>query len=149
MVVELVSASGATLRAVGPVPKMSITPARPGGLPGRLGEHTDEVLRDWLDCEPERIADCAAEVRSRERAGRGPWQNPPSLSPEVAKCPDRNGCPVRVSTLSRSPKGVGVADLIDGAFLALQRGPAEQGRALVRRAHAGSRDVVGLTLTGR
>jgi crotonobetainyl-CoA:carnitine CoA-transferase CaiB-like acyl-CoA transferase len=56
MIVELAGASGGTARAVGPVPKLGRTPARAGGMAPRLGEHTDDVLRELLDYEPKTIA---------------------------------------------------------------------------------------------
>jgi formyl-CoA transferase len=57
MVVELASAAGgAAMRALGPVPKLSRTPARAGCAPPRLGEHTDEVLREVLDLDDTRVA---------------------------------------------------------------------------------------------
>jgi formyl-CoA transferase len=55
MVVDLVSATGATARALGPVPKFSKTKARAGAMPPRLGEHTDGVLRELLGYDPARI----------------------------------------------------------------------------------------------
>ena len=41
---------------VAPVPKLSRTPARAASMPPRLGEHTDEVLRELLAYPDERIA---------------------------------------------------------------------------------------------
>ena len=57
MVVELPGQDGAPARMVGPVPKLSATPARPRAAPVRLGEHTDEVLRAWLGYDDARVAD--------------------------------------------------------------------------------------------
>jgi len=56
MVVELQGADGSAMRAVGPVPKLSKTPARAGLPPPRLGEHTDGVLRELLLYDPATIA---------------------------------------------------------------------------------------------
>ena len=56
MVVELTSDSGASARVLGPVPKLSRTPARAASMPPRLGEHTDEVLREVLAYDDARIA---------------------------------------------------------------------------------------------
>jgi len=55
MVVNLESASGSTVRALGPVPKFSRTQARAGAMPPRLGEHTDAVLRELLGYDAQRI----------------------------------------------------------------------------------------------
>jgi len=41
---------------VAPVPKLSRTPARAASMPPRLGEHTDEVLREVLAYDDARIA---------------------------------------------------------------------------------------------
>ena len=56
MVVELANADGTSARALGPVPKLSKTPARAESMPPRLGEHTDEVLREVLAYDDARIA---------------------------------------------------------------------------------------------
>jgi crotonobetainyl-CoA:carnitine CoA-transferase CaiB-like acyl-CoA transferase len=40
---------------IAPVPKLARTPARAGSMPPRLGEHTDEVLREWLGYPPARV----------------------------------------------------------------------------------------------
>jgi crotonobetainyl-CoA:carnitine CoA-transferase CaiB-like acyl-CoA transferase len=44
------------LPTVGPVIGLSESPAAIRRPAPRLGEHTDEVLRDWLDLPPQRIA---------------------------------------------------------------------------------------------
>ena len=56
MVVTLPGPGDRSIRAVGPVPKLSLTPATPGGAPPRLGEHTREVLREVLGWDEARIA---------------------------------------------------------------------------------------------
>ena len=48
MVVEIVHASGAPLKLLGPVPKFSATPARVQSAPPLLGQHTMEVLKELL-----------------------------------------------------------------------------------------------------
>jgi formyl-CoA transferase len=48
MVVEITHASGAPLKLLGPVPKFSATPARVQSPPPLLGQHTEEVLKEWL-----------------------------------------------------------------------------------------------------
>ncbi len=48
MVVEIVHASGAPLKLLGPVPKFSATPARVQSPPPLLGQHTEEVLKELL-----------------------------------------------------------------------------------------------------
>jgi crotonobetainyl-CoA:carnitine CoA-transferase CaiB-like acyl-CoA transferase len=56
MVVGLASADGTVTRALGPVPKLSRTPAVAEAAPPRLGQHTDEVLRELLDYDDARVA---------------------------------------------------------------------------------------------
>jgi crotonobetainyl-CoA:carnitine CoA-transferase CaiB-like acyl-CoA transferase len=56
MVVTLRGARGSVARAVGPVPKLSMTPARAGLPAPRLGEHTDAVLHDVLSYDAATIA---------------------------------------------------------------------------------------------
>lgn len=46
-----------TLRLVASPLKMSATPARTRAAPPMLGQHTEEVLRDWLGWDTDRIAD--------------------------------------------------------------------------------------------
>jgi crotonobetainyl-CoA:carnitine CoA-transferase CaiB-like acyl-CoA transferase len=41
--------------AVGPVPRLSRTPARAGAAPPRVGQHTAEILREWAGYEDVRI----------------------------------------------------------------------------------------------
>jgi formyl-CoA transferase len=48
MVVEIVHASGAPLKLLGPVPKFSATPARVQSPPPLLGQHTEDVLKELL-----------------------------------------------------------------------------------------------------
>ncbi|MGH7451824.1 MAG: CaiB/BaiF CoA transferase family protein, partial [bacterium] len=48
MVVEIIHASGAPLKLLGPVPKFSATPARVQSPPPLLGQHTEEVLKELL-----------------------------------------------------------------------------------------------------
>ncbi len=55
MVVEIVHASGAPLKLLGPVPKFSVTPARVQSPPPLLGQHTELVLRELLQMEEEQI----------------------------------------------------------------------------------------------
>ncbi len=54
-------ADGTAFPRVGPVLRLSGTPARPGASAPGLGEHTDEVL-DWLGRDPAQVAD----LRARE-----------------------------------------------------------------------------------
>jgi crotonobetainyl-CoA:carnitine CoA-transferase CaiB-like acyl-CoA transferase len=56
MVVALTGPGGSPVRVVGPVPKLSGTPAQPRPAPSRLGEHTEEVLRAWLGYDETRVA---------------------------------------------------------------------------------------------
>ncbi len=60
-IVELPEPGGGAQRAVGPVPRFSDTPASVGPVPWRIGEHTDEVLREWLGWEESEIARCRGE----------------------------------------------------------------------------------------
>jgi formyl-CoA transferase len=60
MVVDLPSSGGRSVRALGPVPKLSETPARVGGVAPRLGEHTDEILRSLLGCDDAHLASLRA-----------------------------------------------------------------------------------------
>ncbi len=55
MVVEIVHASGAPLKLLGPVPKFSATPARVQSPPPLLGQHTEEILRELLQMNEEQI----------------------------------------------------------------------------------------------
>ena len=55
MVQTVADAAGSPLPLVGPVPKMSATPPTIRSVPPTLGEHTDEVLRDVLGYDAERI----------------------------------------------------------------------------------------------
>lgn len=48
--------SAGSLPTLGPVIGLSDSPAAIRRPAPRLGEHTDEVLCDWLDLPPERIA---------------------------------------------------------------------------------------------
>jgi formyl-CoA transferase len=56
MVVEIVHASGAPLKLLGPVPKFSATPARVQSPPPLLGQHTEEVLKEWLKMSSSEIS---------------------------------------------------------------------------------------------
>jgi len=60
MLVELTSTQGGRVRALGPVPKLSLTPARAGCAPPRLGEHTDEILSERLGYDAGKIASLRA-----------------------------------------------------------------------------------------
>ena len=55
MIVDLVHSSGAPLKILGPVPKFSATPARIQSPPPLLGQHTEEILREWLQTPDEQI----------------------------------------------------------------------------------------------
>jgi crotonobetainyl-CoA:carnitine CoA-transferase CaiB-like acyl-CoA transferase len=54
MVVDLPNGDQTT-RALGPVPKLSKTPARAGSSPPGIGEHTEEVLRELVGYDDARI----------------------------------------------------------------------------------------------
>lgn len=60
MVQSVSRANGESLSLVGPVPKLSRTPAAIYAPPPRLGEHTRAVLGDWLGYAPERLDAWAA-----------------------------------------------------------------------------------------
>ncbi len=55
MIVDLMHSSGAPLKILGPVPKFSATPARIQSPPPLLGQHTEEILREWLQMPDEQI----------------------------------------------------------------------------------------------
>ncbi|MCI0698307.1 CoA transferase [candidate division KSB1 bacterium] len=55
MVVEIMHASGAPLKLLGPAPKFSATPARVQSPPPLLGQHTEEVLRKLLQMNNDQI----------------------------------------------------------------------------------------------
>jgi CoA:oxalate CoA-transferase len=55
MIVEIVHASGAPLKLLGPVPKFSATPARVQSPPPLLGQHTEQVLRKLLQMDEKQI----------------------------------------------------------------------------------------------
>jgi crotonobetainyl-CoA:carnitine CoA-transferase CaiB-like acyl-CoA transferase len=57
MVQTVSHAETGDIRVIGPVPKLSDTPAAVQLPPPLLGEHTDGVLRDWLGYDETHIAD--------------------------------------------------------------------------------------------
>lgn len=61
MVVEIVHASGAPLKLLGPVPKFSATPARVQSPPPLLGQHTEQVLRELLRISDKQIQQLKAQ----------------------------------------------------------------------------------------
>jgi crotonobetainyl-CoA:carnitine CoA-transferase CaiB-like acyl-CoA transferase len=56
MVQYMVHPSTGTVPQIGPVPKLSATPARLHLPPPLLGEHTESVLAEWLEYTDEQIA---------------------------------------------------------------------------------------------
>jgi crotonobetainyl-CoA:carnitine CoA-transferase CaiB-like acyl-CoA transferase len=56
MVQIIEDAAGRKIPLVGPVPKLSATPAQITATPPMLGEHTDQVLQGLLGYSDERIA---------------------------------------------------------------------------------------------
>jgi crotonobetainyl-CoA:carnitine CoA-transferase CaiB-like acyl-CoA transferase len=60
MVQELAGPAGEALRLVGPAPKFSATPASIRSAPPRLGEHTEQVLRELLGYDDQRLAELRA-----------------------------------------------------------------------------------------
>lgn len=61
MVQAVQAPSGEIERLIGPVPKLSATPAAVRSVSPRLGEHTDTILRELLGYETERIRRLRAE----------------------------------------------------------------------------------------
>jgi crotonobetainyl-CoA:carnitine CoA-transferase CaiB-like acyl-CoA transferase len=56
MVLDVERRTGGTLRLAGVPLNLSATPAEPGGAPPRLGEHTDDILKEELGLDDARIA---------------------------------------------------------------------------------------------
>ncbi len=56
MVIDVADGRGAPLRMVGVPSIFSGTPAKPGGMPPDLGEHTDSILKTELGLAEEEIA---------------------------------------------------------------------------------------------
>ena len=56
MVLDVERRTGGTLRLAGVPLNLSATPAEPGGAPPRLGEHTDDILKNELGLDDTRIA---------------------------------------------------------------------------------------------
>jgi len=56
MVLDVAHRTGGTLRLAGVPLNLSATPAKPGGAPPSLGEHTDSILKDELGLGDDRIA---------------------------------------------------------------------------------------------
>jgi crotonobetainyl-CoA:carnitine CoA-transferase CaiB-like acyl-CoA transferase len=56
MVVDVDHRTGGTLRLAGVPLNLSATPAKPGGAPPSLGEHTDSILKEELGLGDDRIA---------------------------------------------------------------------------------------------
>jgi crotonobetainyl-CoA:carnitine CoA-transferase CaiB-like acyl-CoA transferase len=56
MVLDVAHRTGGTLRLAGVPLNLSATPAKPGGAPPALGEHTDRILREELGLGDDRIA---------------------------------------------------------------------------------------------
>lgn len=56
MVLDVERKTGGTLRLAGVPLNLSATPAEPGGAPPRLGEHTDDILKEELGLSDARIA---------------------------------------------------------------------------------------------
>ena len=56
MVLDVAHRTGGTLRLAGVPLNLSATPAKPGGAPPSLGEHTDGILKEELGFDDDRIA---------------------------------------------------------------------------------------------
>lgn len=69
-IVEIDQGGGVTLPMQGPVPRLSDTPVAPRRRTPGAGEHTDEVLEEWLGYGPDRISElrASAAVSGRPRA---------------------------------------------------------------------------------
>ena len=55
MVLDVAGRPGGPLRLAGVPLNMSVTPARPGGPPPHLGEHTNSILKEELGLDETRI----------------------------------------------------------------------------------------------
>jgi crotonobetainyl-CoA:carnitine CoA-transferase CaiB-like acyl-CoA transferase len=81
MVVEVGRPGEPSTRAIGPVPKLSHSPAIPHLPPPRIGEHTESGLSSWLGYDAAKIA----ALRAAGAFGADPSAPPPSVPESSAR----------------------------------------------------------------